>query len=219
MLLPLQGAIPNIHRPRALPWAGCLLSFQTVTSQKLYRTPIIEGQQVIPIPRLVIFSRHENKFSRHKNEFSRHKNEFSRHKNEFSRHENFCRVAVLLSLPFYLNSLLFYLYSFIFTLPKTFCPSISYTKLGSSYNENVNFCILRVESLILHYKSSSRILITSKPINLKTSNLNDKLEQLIALFEKEYGCKPIIYLGSFCCWKVIPTVYDCPIWLRFLKVY
>jgi GH25 family lysozyme M1 (1,4-beta-N-acetylmuramidase) len=49
--------------------------------------------------------------------------------------------------------------------------------------------------------------------------LNDKLEQLIALFEKEYGCKPIIYLGSFCCWKVIPTVYDCPIWLRFLKVY
>ena len=43
-----------------------------------------------------------------------------------------------------------------------------------------------------------------------TSNLNDKLEQLIALFEKEYGCKPIIYLGSFCCWKVIPTVYDCP---------
>ena len=110
MLLPLQGAIPNIHRPRALPWAGCLLAFQTVTSQKLYRTPIIEGQQVIPIPRLIIFSRHENKFSRHKNEFSRHKNEFSRHKNEFSRHENFCRVAVLLSLPFYLYSLLFYLY-------------------------------------------------------------------------------------------------------------
>lgn len=31
------------------------------------------------------------------------------------------------------------------------------------------------------------------------ANLNDKLEQLIALFEKEYGCKPIIYLGSFCC--------------------
>lgn len=52
-----------------------------------------------------------------------------------------------------------------------------------------------------------------------TTNLNEKLEQLIALFEKEYGCKPIIYLGSFCCWKVIPTVYDCPIWLRFLKVY
>ena len=120
---------------------------------------------------------------------------------------------------FYLLSLLFTFYSFIFTLPKNFCPSISYTKLGSSYNEHVNFCILRVESLILHYKSSSRILITSKPINLKTSNLNDKLEQLIALFEKEYGCKPIIYLGSFCCWKVIPTVYDCPIWLRFLKVY
>ena len=27
MLLPLQGANPNIHRPRALPWAGCLLAF------------------------------------------------------------------------------------------------------------------------------------------------------------------------------------------------
>ena len=42
MLLPLQGANPNIHRPRALPWAGCLLAFQAVTSQKLYRTPIIK---------------------------------------------------------------------------------------------------------------------------------------------------------------------------------
>ena len=51
------------------------------------------------------------------------------------------------------------------------------------------------------------------------SNLNDQLEQLIALFEREYGQKPIIYLGSFCCWKAIPTVYDSPIWLRFLKVY
>ena len=40
MLLPLQGANPNIHIPRALPWAGCLLAFQAVTSQKLYRTPI-----------------------------------------------------------------------------------------------------------------------------------------------------------------------------------
>jgi GH25 family lysozyme M1 (1,4-beta-N-acetylmuramidase) len=52
-----------------------------------------------------------------------------------------------------------------------------------------------------------------------TSNLNDKLEQLISLFEQEYGQKPIIYLGSFCCWKVIHTVYNSPIWLRFLKVY
>ena len=40
MLLPFQGANPNLHRPRALPWAGCLLAFQAVTSQKLYRTPI-----------------------------------------------------------------------------------------------------------------------------------------------------------------------------------
>ena len=40
MLLPLQGANPNIHSPRALPWAGCLLAFQAVTSQTLYRTPI-----------------------------------------------------------------------------------------------------------------------------------------------------------------------------------
>ena len=53
----------------------------------------------------------------------------------------------------------------------------------------------------------------------KTSNLNNKLSKLITLFEKEYGCKPIIYLSSFCCWKAIPSVYDCPIWLRFLKVY
>lgn len=51
------------------------------------------------------------------------------------------------------------------------------------------------------------------------ANLNDKLEQLIALFEREYGQKPIIYLGSFCCWRVIPAVYACPIWLRFLRVY
>ena len=43
MLLPLQGANPNIHRPRALPWARCLLAFQAVTSQKLYRTPIINN--------------------------------------------------------------------------------------------------------------------------------------------------------------------------------
>ena len=40
MLLPLQGANPNVHIPRALPWARCLLAFQAVTSQKLYRTPI-----------------------------------------------------------------------------------------------------------------------------------------------------------------------------------
>ena len=50
MLLPFQGANPNIHSPRALPWAGCLLAFQAVTSQKLYRTAIIvdmfAGKQV-----------------------------------------------------------------------------------------------------------------------------------------------------------------------------
>ena len=40
MLFPFQGVNPNIHSPRALPWAGCLLAFQAVTSQKLYRTPI-----------------------------------------------------------------------------------------------------------------------------------------------------------------------------------
>ena len=44
MLLPLQGANPNIHRPRALPWASCLLAFQAVTSQKLYRTPIYSNK-------------------------------------------------------------------------------------------------------------------------------------------------------------------------------
>ena len=46
--------------------------------------------------------------------------------------------------------------------------------VNSSYNEHVNFCILRVESLILHYKSSPLIvpLLTSQrtkgPLNLKT---------------------------------------------------
>ena len=41
MLLPFQGANPNVHRPRALPWAGCLLAFQAVTPRLVYRTPII----------------------------------------------------------------------------------------------------------------------------------------------------------------------------------
>ena len=40
MLLPFQGANPNVHRPRALPWAGCLLAFQAVTPRIVYRTPI-----------------------------------------------------------------------------------------------------------------------------------------------------------------------------------
>ena len=61
MLLPLQGANPNIHRPRALPWAGCLLAFQAVTSQKLYRTPIISyiGSIAISLPKNIhtLFSR------------------------------------------------------------------------------------------------------------------------------------------------------------------
>ena len=33
MLLPFQGANPNIHRPRAMPWAGCLVAIQAATSQ------------------------------------------------------------------------------------------------------------------------------------------------------------------------------------------
>ncbi len=41
-LLPFQGANPNVHRPRALPWAGCLLAFQAVTSRIVYRTPILQ---------------------------------------------------------------------------------------------------------------------------------------------------------------------------------
>lgn len=49
--------------------------------------------------------------------------------------------------------------------------------------------------------------------------VNTVLSKLIELFEQEYKCKPIIYLGSFCCLKVLPTVYDCPIWLRFIKGY
>ena len=51
------------------------------------------------------------------------------------------------------------------------------------------------------------------------SFVNERLKKLISLFEKEFGCKPIIYLGSWCCMKVIPTIYDCPIWLRFIKGY
>ena len=48
MLLPFQGANPNFHRPRALPWAGCLLAFQAVTSRKVYRTPIKIKRQILP---------------------------------------------------------------------------------------------------------------------------------------------------------------------------
>ena len=52
-----------------------------------------------------------------------------------------------------------------------------------------------------------------------TKKVNAILSELINLFEQEYKCKPIIYLGSFCCVKVLPTIYDCPIWLRFIKGY
>lgn len=52
-----------------------------------------------------------------------------------------------------------------------------------------------------------------------TTKVNTILSELVDLFEQEYKCKPIIYLGSFCCVKVLPTVYDCPIWLRFIKSY
>ena len=57
MLLPFQGASPNIHRPRALPWAGCLLAFQAVTSQKLYRTPIAKNKFLSGSPKydVVVF--------------------------------------------------------------------------------------------------------------------------------------------------------------------
>ena len=47
---------------------------------------------------------------------------------------------------------------------------------------------------------------------------NKRLKKLIELFEQEYGCKPIVYTGSWCCLKVIPAFYDCPIWLRLLHV-
>ena len=40
MLLPFQGANPNVHSPRALPWAGCLLAFLAVTPRIVHRTPI-----------------------------------------------------------------------------------------------------------------------------------------------------------------------------------
>ena len=60
MLLPFLGANPNFHRPRALPWAGCLLAFQAVTSRKVYRTPItynIKAEQAhvgVPAPLLYL---------------------------------------------------------------------------------------------------------------------------------------------------------------------
>ena len=49
--------------------------------------------------------------------------------------------------------------------------------------------------------------------------VNKNLAKLIQLFEEEYGQKPLIYLGSWCCTKVLGVVYDCPIWLRFIKCY
>ena len=50
-----------------------------------------------------------------------------------------------------------------------------------------------------------------------TELVNERLEDLIDLFEENFGCKPIIYTGSWCCLKVIPTIYDCPLWVRFIK--
>ena len=52
-----------------------------------------------------------------------------------------------------------------------------------------------------------------------TTEVNKNLTKLIQLFEQEYGQKPLMYLGSWCCAKVISSVYDCPIWLRFIKGY
>ena len=50
-----------------------------------------------------------------------------------------------------------------------------------------------------------------------TDFVNERLGNLIRLFEESFGCKPIIYTGSWCCLKVIPTIYDCPLWVRFIK--
>jgi GH25 family lysozyme M1 (1,4-beta-N-acetylmuramidase) len=44
-----------------------------------------------------------------------------------------------------------------------------------------------------------------------------RLIELIGLFEKEFGCKPIIYVGSLSCVKFIPEFWDCPLWLRAVK--
>ena len=44
-----------------------------------------------------------------------------------------------------------------------------------------------------------------------------RLTELIELFEKEFGCKPIIYVGSLSCVKFIPEFWDCPLWLRAVK--
>lgn len=51
------------------------------------------------------------------------------------------------------------------------------------------------------------------------SEVNKNLTKLIDLFEQEYGQKPLIYLGSWDCIKIIKSVYDCPIWLRFIECY
>jgi lysozyme len=52
-----------------------------------------------------------------------------------------------------------------------------------------------------------------------TQLVNERLKALIHLFEQEYGCRPVIYLGGSCCLKVLHTVYECPIWLRMFKIY
>ena len=54
MLLPFQGVNPNIHSPRALPWAGCLLAFQAVSSQKLYQTAIFFYQLIVLIKQNIL---------------------------------------------------------------------------------------------------------------------------------------------------------------------
>ena len=49
-----------------------------------------------------------------------------------------------------------------------------------------------------------------------TEEVNRNLRELIRLFENEYGSKPLIYAGSWCCMKTIPVIYDCQIWLSIL---
>lgn len=75
--------------------------------------------------------------------------------------------------------------------------------------------------------SSRRFLFTSS-VSLKslpccsTSMAGTRLKSMPfatlwkLLFENEYGRKPLIYAGSWCCMKTIPVIYDCQIWLSIL---
>lgn len=44
-----------------------------------------------------------------------------------------------------------------------------------------------------------------------------ELMNLIAMFKKEFGTAPLIYVGSLSCVQYIPEMMGCPLWLRAVK--